>query len=161
MSSKCQSCGVVGLTENDVHLSEEILGEGWETMCIECARGIQRHNETHHQCIYCEEEIEGENVVPRNETEWDVESKKHRKDCEWVLTRAHTLPKHKYTTSALGAAIDMGGWNLGPGDPVTREEILEYFTPENFYKMFNEDTHHLDGWPLSWCADAVLEYHKL
>lgn len=94
MSRRCQSCGVVGLSENDVHLAQEILGEGWETMCIECARSIQRHNETHHQCNYCEEEIQGENVVPRDNSEWELESKKHRKDCEWVLTRAHTR-KHK------------------------------------------------------------------
>lgn len=105
MSSKCQSCGVVGLTEHDVHLAEEILGEGWETMCLECARGIQRHNETHHQCNYCEEEIEGENVVPRDETEWNVESKKHRKDCEWVLTRAHTKPN---PNSVMGKIIFHG-----------------------------------------------------
>jgi hypothetical protein len=38
MASSCQNCGVVGLSAHEVHLAMEILGEGWETMCIVCAK---------------------------------------------------------------------------------------------------------------------------
>lgn len=36
--SQCTVCGVVGLSAQDVDLAREILGEGWDRMCIECAK---------------------------------------------------------------------------------------------------------------------------
>lgn len=44
MPSKCQSCGVVGLTANDVDLARKIVGEGWETMCVECAKAYAKES---------------------------------------------------------------------------------------------------------------------
>lgn len=44
MSSKCQSCGVVGLSVQDVDLAREIIGEGWETMCVECAKSFAKES---------------------------------------------------------------------------------------------------------------------
>lgn len=44
MPSKCQSCGVVGLTANDVDLAREIVGEGWETMCVPCAESYAKES---------------------------------------------------------------------------------------------------------------------
>lgn len=46
MSSKCQSCGVVGLSANDVDLAREIVGDGWETMCVPCAESLAKHNKS-------------------------------------------------------------------------------------------------------------------
>lgn len=49
MSSKCQSCGVVGLTVNDVDVAREIVGEGWETMCVECAKAYAKESKKFNQ----------------------------------------------------------------------------------------------------------------
>lgn len=47
MTMKCSLCGVVGLTEAEVHEAEEIVGKGWDTMCIPCAEAMARDNHDH------------------------------------------------------------------------------------------------------------------
>lgn len=37
MSTKCQLCGVVGLTENEIQAAAEIIGQGNDSCCLECA----------------------------------------------------------------------------------------------------------------------------
>lgn len=59
-------------------------------------------------------------------------------------------------TSALQAAADYAGLEMS--EDLTREEVEEYFTEENFRYMFpDEDPTDCGGYSLGDCAEAVCE----
>lgn len=48
---KCYICGCVGLTQEDVDRSDEIVGPGYDTMCEECAESFKSVNEERFNAI--------------------------------------------------------------------------------------------------------------
>lgn len=44
---KCKLCGITGLTQNDFDDAREIVGNDYESMCPDCAIGINDANLTH------------------------------------------------------------------------------------------------------------------
>lgn len=59
----------------------------------------------------------------------------------------------------LDAAILVGGFDIELGKALSTEEIAEYFTRENFERMFaGEDCSQCGGYSLDECRDAVLEH---
>ena len=43
----CKICNTINLDELDVIMASEIVGQGHETMCVNCALSINEHNLSH------------------------------------------------------------------------------------------------------------------
>lgn len=43
-------------------------------------------------CIYCDAEVNDHTYVPEDADQWQGAADEHEADCEWIATRAHTLP---------------------------------------------------------------------
>lgn len=63
--------------------------------------------------------------------------------------------------SALQAALEWGGWNLGQDAAIGEQEIRDYFTEQNFRMMFpGEDATECGGYSLDECAQAVIDWQQ-
>ena len=63
--------------------------------------------------------------------------------------------------SALQAALENGGWNLGQDAGIGEREIRDYFTEDNFRSMFpGEDATECGGFSLDECAQAVIDWQN-
>ena len=64
-------------------------------------------------------------------------------------------------TSALQAAQEYGGWNLEQSADIAADEIIAYFSEDNFRAMFpGEDATECGGYTLDACADAIIEWQE-
>ena len=58
----------------------------------------------------------------------------------------------------LQAAIENGGFDLALVGDMTAQDIREYFTADNFSRMFpGDDNSHCGGYSLTECANAVID----
>ena len=69
-----------------------------------------------------------------------------------------TNNKEMKMNNALQAATEYGGFDLTTAENMTAQDVREYFTPENFAKMFpGDETETCGGWTLDECANAVIK----
>jgi len=97
-------------------------------------------------CYYCARDVTESDSVPGvNDYEsWEELSRYHAEDCEWIRTRAHRLPIHRFENAFE---------SLGDPSPKQAESAREY--ARGFLPMFVEDS------PGQYRIDALIGHTRI
>ena len=134
---KCYICGCVGLTQEDVDCSDEIVGPGYDTMCEECAKSFKDMNEERFNSIKNYLLLFGSSFYG------------HSSDIGKVAKEWYEI---KLDTDIIKAYMNLGCWNPDLAEDLWRMDfspsLLEKILPQmdeeapngdHMYSMCNND----------------------